>query len=182
MDHIRKGTLVFRPKLGLISADNQKLLDELGSIHPCAVSWSNVVDYLSPKEFHTIAKQISGPDTVHFFHTCNWHTRVYGTDIFDIHKDARLHIFTVGLMAMRGSHPIFDRICDNAPFHFRDLCTLVLARDLVNNFLRYFFEGVRVCCGGKEVTPLNVVYPFDRSLGTAHLAFAYHETGITFGS
>ena len=118
MNHIRNGTLVFTPKLGCVSSENQQLVDEIKEMRPYVISWSNVVDYISPKSFHAIAKQMSGPETVHILHSCNWTTRVYGTDVFDINVESRLHFYSAGLFLMESSHGMSEGFSKHSPYHF----------------------------------------------------------------
>jgi hypothetical protein len=182
MNHIRNGTLVFTPKLGCVSFENKQLIDEIKEMQPYIISWSNVVDYFLPKNFHAIAKQMSGPDTVHFLHSCNWTTRVYGTDVFDIDMASRLHFYSAGLLLMESSHGMIEGFSRHSPYHFRDICTAMLGRMFIKKFLRYLFEGEHVNCGCfNGNTPLKLMDPFARSVSTAHFVFAYEQTGITFG-
>ena len=69
MNHVRNGTLIFKPKYDTVSPDNHSLIEEVTSLSPFMVHWSNVPDYLSPGDFHSIAKKISGPDTQFMFYT-----------------------------------------------------------------------------------------------------------------
>ena len=54
------------------------------ALQPYSISWSNVGDYFSPKEFHTMAKACSAPaDTVHYLHTMNWVRDIMGSCYMD---------------------------------------------------------------------------------------------------
>ena len=77
-NHVRRGTLTFSPKYGTVSPDNVSLTQEIKKLNPVIIHWSNIVDYIPPHEFHTFAKEVSGSDTVHVVHSCNWTSRVYG--------------------------------------------------------------------------------------------------------
>lgn len=152
-------------------------------MEPFLIHWSNVVDYIHPHDFHAIAKNMSGPDTVHILHSCNWTSRVYGTDIYDIDKCVRLHYYSAGLMSMKTSASVIERvgIVDMYPSHFRSVCAHTLTRQFVKKFFVYFFEGEQVTCGctGGKV-PLKLPDPFSRNDDTAHFHFAYKNTGVTF--
>lgn len=173
--HVRQGTIIFTPKLGTVSLRNSSLIQEIAAMHPYTISWSNVVDYIHPTDFHRVAKRVSGPDTVHVLHSCNWCTRVHGTDIFDINPAVRLSIYAEGLFFAEQCHA-------GAVDHFRNQCASILGRIYVKKFLRYFFKGEDVrcaCMNGKS--PLTPWSPFARNTDTAHYIFAYAETGISFG-
>jgi len=95
---VQKGVIIFSSRVGDMSLENTSLLAEMAEFDPYVVSWSNVVDYLAPHEFHTMARQISGEDTMHYFHSINWCTRVFGVDVYDHHQEARLQVLAAGLV------------------------------------------------------------------------------------
>ena len=179
---VRSGALVFTPKLGNISLDNTSLVTEVASMQPYVISWSNVVDYMHPSTFHSIAKRMYGDDTAHYMHSCNWTGKVLGTDVYDFSALGRLHYYAGGLFTVETSLAMLDGFSKHGTYHFRDVCTVTLGRHYVNNFFRYFFEGEDVncsCLNGN--TPLKAAYPLARGVATAFIVFAYKETGITFG-
>jgi hypothetical protein len=58
-----------------VEPSHRALLAEISSLQPWAISWSNVPDYLSPKDFHAMARACSRPggeDTVHSLQSMNW--------------------------------------------------------------------------------------------------------------
>ncbi len=174
--HLRSGALLFTAKLGRISVENMDLIRELRTLQPYLVSWSNISDYMSPRDFHVIARQLSCNKTMHVLHSCNWTQQVYGTDIFDLNDQCRLYYFAAGLfhisMVKRemGAH------------HFRNVCSISLARKYVKKYFRYFFDGQNVTCGCMNGhTPLPIPSFFLRNLVTAYFTLAYSETGIDFG-
>ena len=179
---IRDGVINFKPKLSTVSLDNETLVKEVHRANPYIISWSNVVDYIEPNKFHKVARRMSGPDTVHYMHSCNWTTRVYGTDVFDINEKSRLFVYSGGLLSIQNSlGTCFTGLSKLGVYHFRDICTVVLARKFVKNFFRFFFDGQEVNCGCMNgETPLKLPFPFSRNVGTAFVAFAYKETGVTF--
>jgi hypothetical protein len=69
--HLRSGTLLFTAKLGRISVENMDLIQELRTLQPYLVSWSNISDYMSPVDFHVIARRLSCNETMHVLHSCN---------------------------------------------------------------------------------------------------------------
>ena len=106
MRHIRNGTLIFSPKLGLLSETNHSMINKIKAVKPFAVSWSNVVDYIHPQSFQNIAKNMSYKDTAHFIHSFNWMSRVYGAYIFDLSTKCHLHFFSAGLVYLENSQSI----------------------------------------------------------------------------
>ena len=57
---------------------------EIAALRPWTMSWSNVLDYFSPSEFHAIARACSRHgDTIHFGYSMNWPCEVRGTSILD---------------------------------------------------------------------------------------------------
>lgn len=141
-----RGTLIYRPQLADINIRN---INEICEKNPYAITWSNVPDFIHPNEFHAIAKQMSSEDTVHYMHSCNWTTRVYGTDIFDIVESVRMLIYEGG----KNSYVIAQQMLGLSPYAvscFRNYCTVYLSRRFLNHYLTYFFadQDVNVGCNG----------------------------------
>ena len=68
----------------LICAPIEDVVDEVASMKPWTMSWSNVCDYMSYSEFHRIARQCSVyGDTIHFGYSMNWVQRTQGAFLFD---------------------------------------------------------------------------------------------------
>jgi hypothetical protein len=183
-NHIRMGSLIFVPKLGTISPTSTDIIEEIRLLQPHMVSWSNVIDYLQPAIFHGIARRMSGPDTAHYVHSCNWTSRVFGVDVFDINEKVRLYFYLCGFMM----NSVFDAIRNKAfvrkPVnHFREVSSVVLNRKYVNKYFQYFFKGEAVncaCFNGK--TPLKIATPLVRNPSTAYVVFAYRGiSNINFG-
>lgn len=54
---------------------NPPVPQAIRSLRPWTMSWSNLPDYLDPRDFHTMARAVSGPggkDTIHYMHSMNW--------------------------------------------------------------------------------------------------------------
>jgi len=178
---VRSSTLIFTPKLGTISPDNLDLINEIAMAKPYVISWSNVTDYMSPVVFHKIARSMSCGDTVHYMHSCNWTSQVMGTDIYDFNANVRLGAYAGGLLAIESFLPLLDGFRTQSVSHFRDICTVSLGRQFVNNYFRYFFENEDVNCNVLNGIPLKIPYPLGRCVSVAFILFAYKETGIVFG-
>ena len=182
MKCVHKGTLIFIPKLGTVSANNNEMIKEVKEMDPFIVSWSNIIDYIEPSSFHTIAKEISGLNTIHYVHSCNWTSRVYGTDIFDVNDKVKLFFYSLGLFTCEQSAGNYIGIAENAPHHYRNVCSIALGRKYVDAFFRYFFHGEDVSCACfASKCPLPMPHPFARNDTTAFVVFAYKESGIKFG-
>jgi len=180
--HVRNGTLIFIPKLGTVSENNHAMIQEVKRAKPYIVSWSNVVDYIHPQKFHKIAKSMSCEGTAHYLHTCNWTSRVYGTDVYDMHEEGRLHFFSAGLTTMKNGGCLVNGFSSPVYSHFRDVCATVLAREYVNKFFQYFFRGQKVNCSCfNGNTPLKLPYALSRTGSTAFVIFAYEDAGLSFG-
>lgn len=53
-------------------------------LQPYSMSWSNVCDYINPKDFHKLARRCStGNETIHYGYSMNWPLDVKGTFIGD---------------------------------------------------------------------------------------------------
>jgi hypothetical protein len=133
---VQYGTVSFVPEFGFVSSENRALVQRIKSMKPHLVHWSNVVDYMAPREFHQVARQISGPETIHSLHSCNWATHVYGTDVYDIGEEGRLHFFCGGLAHIEN---IYSLMLDGfvprvGPHHFRSICSSILARRFIKEF------------------------------------------------
>lgn len=134
--HVRRGSLVFTPKLGNVSLENDALIQEIKAKDPWIISWSNVNDYLEPSVFHTIGKRMSGRNTAHYLHSCNWTSLVFGTDPFDINEKVRLSFFAGGLMLLESL--MLRGLTPQVVYHFRDICGVQLIRMYVFFFIYRF--------------------------------------------
>ncbi|KAG6623798.1 uncharacterized protein IUM83_01968 [Phytophthora cinnamomi] len=64
--------------------ENQELLARIATLRPYTISWSNVLDYFLPDDFHDLARRCSMyGDCVHYGYSMNWSTQVYGASILD---------------------------------------------------------------------------------------------------
>ncbi|KAE8886819.1 hypothetical protein PF005_g24736 [Phytophthora fragariae] len=64
--------------------ENQEQLARIAMLRPYTISWSNVLDYFLPEDFHDLARRCSMyGDCVHYGYSMNWPTQVYGASILD---------------------------------------------------------------------------------------------------
>lgn len=152
------------------------------SLNPYVVSWGNIIDYVAPADFHAIAKSISGEDTVHYVHSCNWITRVYGADIFDINPELRGYIYEKGFEYYGKTQRVlgFSKVPIS---HFRNICQPKLIRKFIKSYMNYFFENEQVVIGthGGGCPVSALINPFLRSNMIAHFMFSYN-CNMNFGA
>ena len=70
-----------------LSPKDHVLLHSIASLNPSSISWSNVCDYFSHCDFHSMAKECSTPNTIHFAYSMNWPIFVKGASVLD-HENA----------------------------------------------------------------------------------------------
>ncbi|CAI5746570.1 unnamed protein product [Peronospora destructor] len=64
--------------------ENLNLLARIAQMCPFTISWSNVLDYFVPEDFHDLARRCSvNGDCVHYGYSMNWTTQVFGTSLLD---------------------------------------------------------------------------------------------------
>lgn len=173
---VRKKVVLFRPRLGFFSKANTALIEEVKSLNPYLISWGNVIDYIHPIEFHEAAKEMSGPETVHYIHSCNWLNRVFGADVLDVNPAVRLYFFAGGLLFYEQTSCLLVGFRRNVVAHYRDICAALLSRKFVDAFFQFFFEGQEVKCSCfNGTTPLKIAYSFAKSGYASHVVFSYEE-------
>ncbi|GMF42793.1 unnamed protein product [Phytophthora fragariaefolia] len=65
-------------------SDNNLLLERIAALRPYTISWSNVLDYFTPGDFHDLARRCSmHGDCLHYGYSMNWPTQVFGVSIID---------------------------------------------------------------------------------------------------
>lgn len=63
---------------------NEDLLSRIAMMRPYTISWSNVLDYFLPEDFHALARRCSKyGDCMHYGYSMNWPTQVFGASIID---------------------------------------------------------------------------------------------------
>ncbi|KAG2511691.1 hypothetical protein JM16_008167 [Phytophthora kernoviae] len=64
--------------------ENEALLARIAMMRPYTISWSNVLDYFLPEDFHDLARRCSmHGDCMHYGYSMNWTTQVFGASIID---------------------------------------------------------------------------------------------------
>lgn len=82
--------------------ENEALLARIAMMRPYTISWSNVLDYFMPEDFHDLARRCSEfGDCMHYGYSMNWTTQVFGASILDLglfdHKAFVEHILDTAL-------------------------------------------------------------------------------------
>jgi hypothetical protein len=76
----------------LQSLAGKALGDEIRSLRPDSMSWSNMLDYMVLSELHELAWYCSHPQkdkpTIHYGYSMHWPSAVFGTDINDYETEA----------------------------------------------------------------------------------------------
>ncbi|KAG6969487.1 hypothetical protein JG687_00003183 [Phytophthora cactorum] len=73
---------------GANDAENRKPLSQIAALRPYTISWSNVLDYFLPDDFHDLARRCSvHGDCMHYGYSMNWTTQVFGASIIDYDPD-----------------------------------------------------------------------------------------------
>ncbi|ETO77851.1 hypothetical protein F444_07030 [Phytophthora nicotianae P1976] len=90
---MRKNKLTIEVHYGVVKAvrgeaandlENQHLLSRIALMRPYTMSWSNVLDYFIPEDFHDVARRCSiFGDCLHYGYSMNWPTQVFGASILD---------------------------------------------------------------------------------------------------
>ena len=81
--YIREKSVIIELNFKLVSLENKSVVKEISALNPGSISWSNVCDYFSPREFHSLARKCSGKKTTHYAYSMNWPQRVHGTSYVD---------------------------------------------------------------------------------------------------
>lgn len=85
MDRIQGGEIIIEVFCDEIQIDHKVLIDTIHYHHqPSSMSWSNLCDYINPRDFHKMLHQCSiGSGTAHFGYSMNWSMEVKGTYLGD---------------------------------------------------------------------------------------------------
>ncbi|OWZ09022.1 hypothetical protein PHMEG_00018340 [Phytophthora megakarya] len=81
--------------------ENNALLIRIAVMRPYTISWSNVLDYFLPEDFHDLARRCSMfGDCMHYGYSMNWSTQVFGMSLLDYDYD--------------NQKPLIDAVLDSA--------------------------------------------------------------------
>ena len=161
---------------------NSAAVDKIKSLKPYTMSWSNLCDYFKPETFHKLVLACSDYETVHYGHSMNWVTEVYGTNLMDYpdHKTKVTILDTTNACQKDWGGMIgMDRMLV-FPLHCNPLnpTTQVLAKRYAKNWSDHFFSEK------KANTPVHFFHeemctisfdPLLAGAGTARLVWTYNQ-------
>ncbi|CAG8588780.1 5417_t:CDS:2, partial [Paraglomus occultum] len=162
-------------KAGLTTADCVWL--SRNRFKPYTVIWSNICDYCTKNDFHTIARSVSSPWTTHIMHSMNWPKQTFGAMIDDILDNeiraqclakAKIIIRRMGLMFDGSGYFDYRNLKEN-PNNIGDYFTAGMTCD---DWLRYFFENVET--GNIECHRRPYIVT-SRSVMTVYFAWSYNK-------
>jgi hypothetical protein len=115
-------------------------------LQPHSVSWSNILDFMNPGEFHTLARAVS-PTATHSGYSMNWWGRIYGASLIDYPHSA-LHIIgeaekatEEGLRSLCGDRPIFLLPVQHNPLN---ITAAFLGKQCYPYWIDHYFQAARV--------------------------------------
>ena len=82
-ENIIKKHFLIEINFQLVNLSIKIVTDRIKSLNPYTISWKNVCDYYTPRDFHKIARLCSSENTVHFAYSMNWPRHVFGASIID---------------------------------------------------------------------------------------------------
>lgn len=127
-------------------------LEEITRLQPHSISWSNILDYMSREQFHTLAKACSST-AVHSGYSMNWPRAIYGSSLID-YPATSLEVITE---AEKATVTSLRDLCRNrliflTPIQHNPLNITAgfLAKRCHSHWLQHFFgeAKVRICEAG----------------------------------
>ena len=148
--YVREKSLIIELNFKLISLENKNAVNEISSLNPYSISWSNVCDYMKPKDFHNLARKCSGKNTTHFAYSMNWPQRVHGSNVLDFKfndgKEGKQFLDELIEPANRATQRLYDML----DFHSvlvsppiadcRNLANITLFITVREFWINYFFS------------------------------------------
>ena len=166
-------------KVANVSIGNKKCIDEISSLNPHHIEWSNLSDYTHKDEFCNLAKACSVEYTTHRAYFMNWSKYVFGTFILDYGKkapevhDAFKKVFDMEFHRLHslGKLPFFRN--DIYVVHPLNLSSDTLSNAYRKYFVGYFFNvsGMKINIG--TVSQESQCNFFQRCGHTFHVRFTF---------
>ena len=151
LDHATSGRIKVKLEKAFLSP-RSRVLQEIASLRPHSMSWSNILDYMAPDEFHALAKTC-GANAVHSGYSMNWPSTIYGASLID-YPTTSLKIITdaedatiKNLQKVCQSHKIFLTPIQHNPLN---TTAGLLAKRCHSHWLEHFLgaSGARLLEGG----------------------------------
>jgi hypothetical protein len=177
--------IVIEPRLGMVVV-NSPTIEVIHTLQPYTMSWSNVLDYMTPRDFHTVARACSAAEeTVHYAYSMNWTNQVKGSCLLDYaDATARLRILDGSPKGMKdflesksGPDSIYPGVCQliHLPpvVNAMNTADFVLASKSHPVWVKAFFDPARA--GPHQLGPIAYpVYNFlARLYTTIAMPFSY---------
>ena len=137
-----------------LSLENHDLLSSISSLNPLSISWSNVCDYFSPKDFHKMARACSSNETIHFAYSMNWPMFVKGAGVIDFETGDKNHKLFLKKMIIGARLAIHEYnkslsaeelMLDPPITNVRNLAEFMLYMQHYEGWVRWFFSNVNPC-------------------------------------
>ena len=106
MEYIQAGKIEMKLSVDCLSAASDAQVKEIQDLKPTSMSWSNILDYMPQKEFHTLARSCSNTAT-HVGCSMNWPGVTFGASLID-YPDTSLNVI---LKAERATAAAMRKLC-----------------------------------------------------------------------
>jgi hypothetical protein len=92
MEYIQEGRIEINLSVHKLSLNSNSVpvMEEIASLQPMSISWSNILDYIPRNDFHTLARKCSA-SAIHSGYSMNWPTITYGASLID-YPETSLHV------------------------------------------------------------------------------------------
>jgi hypothetical protein len=125
-----------------LQRSDSKILQEIREWEADSISWSNLVDYFLPDQFHELAQYWSTDTTKHYGYSMNWSSACYGAQLSDYElaeerKKILLDAIESAIQNAKASG--LDKIVSAPSFeHTEDVAWDYLGRQLSSTWVKYF--------------------------------------------
>ena len=144
MQHLKRGNVEIEVRHQKVESSNINIIQEISSLMPNLVSWSNVPDYIHPEEFLRLANAVSSKKTINQFYSMNWSHNCFGVNAIDYPLEERSDIIKKSEKDISDSYASFGiqslltiDIIDNAINTTMSLLTKNLHQKWAESFLAY---------------------------------------------
>jgi tetratricopeptide (TPR) repeat protein len=177
-DMVASNRLQLSVKSGFVEKNNFQLLNEIQMLNAYTMTWSNVPDYLGPKDFFEISKKCSCVETIHLFWSMNWTRSTFGTNLVDYPPEKRFKILKISreTVALQNAFPKFMRSAKIT--HPLNISGYKLAANFYQDWISHFFSKFdgSVHIFEKEYSPMY--NPFIQAASEIYIAFSFSEQNL----
>lgn len=173
----------------LLAANDTAAAAEVRQLHPDTISWSNVCEFVSPRDFHNLAAACSVPQTTNYMHGMNWVFDIKGSSPLDYctqpkSPQAQIELRTRIYRTALTKHAEYlkglgvDHLFRERPaLHPVTICSGYLPRLVYGKWLRAFVEEAEE--GRRPVAEVQhepTPWDFVRLRSVMHFSLKYPET------